>query len=196
MREAGLGGQRKRGLIAAGAFALLTLLRPCLAVAAGLPENIWISTGVAFSVSFGQGIEVGLILDLRLSGLVNGLIYNPCRRIPRAGLGPYFQTGYYHRTGWRFGGGIHGGGQLFPYTDNLDGELGYTFLLRREQSAIHLGLVGEAVSPELHFFGFQLPLSVELPVSGLVRTPFFAAGLGLRAPSTFYLAGVGGCEYA
>lgn len=91
----------------------------------------WGSAGVAFSVSFGHQIEVGISMDARLTVLVSDLVAASCIEVRPAGLGPYGQAGWYSRTGWRFGAGVHGGGILIDAQPvSLDGEMGWSFRRR------------------------------------------------------------------
>lgn len=116
------------------------VLRPVAAAATaaalfGMPSEVsaqpaWVSTGVAFSVSLGKKIEVGIAMDVRMTVLITELLPTSCVSDPTAGLGPYGQFGWYSKTGWRFGAGVHGGGDLLTLPVGFDGELGWTYRQR------------------------------------------------------------------
>lgn len=115
---------------AAAATAAALCILPSIASAQYTPGQAWVSSGFAFSASFGRQVEVGLSMDLRLTGLLNGTVDPGCAPAVGAGLGPYAQAGWYSRTGWRFGLGLHGGGTFAPGLASADGELGWSYRRR------------------------------------------------------------------
>ena len=194
--------------------------RTCLATAAAsavalyatpatATEPLWASGGLSFSLSFGREVEVGVVLDVRMTVMLSEIIDPYCSSPPPAGMGPYGQAGWYSRSGWRFGAGVHGGGELDAYPAGVDGEIGWSY--RRSMAAaayrppaeagpqtgqeagdplagshgLHLGINGQVAPPELKVLGFQLPLALDIPLSSPLRGPVFATGLGLRIPGIF-----------
>lgn len=94
-------------------------------------QPVWASSGVAFSVSLGRQIEVGVALDLRLTVSVGDKLVSLCSDLSMpGGLGLYGQAAWYSRTGWRFGAGLHGGGSLVDWPASFDGELGWSYRRR------------------------------------------------------------------
>lgn len=218
-----LGERKLSPPVTAAATAVLLCAAPQPA-AAGTPP-VMLSAGIAFSVSFGRAIEVGLGLDLRLLGLFPDQSTQCSGVVPltaRAGLGPYGQAGWYSKTGWRFGAGLQGGGEISGQVYGLLGELGWSyrraFISRARQlpgapailhelgghqrsagwvrgsHGLHFGLLGQATPSATNILGIQLPIGLDLPLSSTNWGAVFTTGIGLRAPGVFGPYGTTGCS--
>lgn len=110
-------------VIPAAALAVAALATPATAHAEDL--GIWFSPGLSFGVSFGQKTTFALGLDVRQSVVFTGS--HSCSSDRRVGAGSYFQLTWLNFSTWRFGAGIHGGGDFARNIGALEGELGWTY---------------------------------------------------------------------
>jgi hypothetical protein len=177
-------------VIPAAALAVATLVTPTTARADD--PRVWVSPGLSFGVSFGQKTTFALGLDVRQSTLFTG--FNTCSSDRRAGAGPYLQVTWLNFSSWRFGAGLHGGGDLHRYISSIEGEVGWTYRTgyRIEQlrdvgepavtivpgtHGLQLGVLGSFILAEELSARVAIPLgspmrqTVETTITGGVRFP-------------------------
>lgn len=177
----------------AAALALATLVTPTTARADDL--RVWVSPGITFGVAFGPKTSFALGLDVRESTLFTG--YSTCSSDRRAGAGAYLQVTWLNFSSWRFGAGLHGGGDLHRYISSVEGEVGWTYRtgyriekLRDEGEpevtivpgthGLQLGILGSFILAE------ELSARVAIPLGSPMRqTAETTIAGGVRFPGPF-----------
>ena len=110
-------------VIPAAALAVAALVTPTTARADD--PRIWFSPGLSFGVTFGEKTSFALGFDLRQTTLFTG--FDICSGERRYGAGPYLQATWLNFSSWRFGAGLHGGGDLVRSAASMEGEVGWTY---------------------------------------------------------------------
>lgn len=171
------------------------IIAPSLAVLGGVlahagearaEQVLSVSPGLTFTVSIGQKLAFGLGIDLKLTGLFDA---GSCSNAPRHGVGGYAQATWLNFSAWRFGAGVHGGGEVYEQSIATYGEVGWTYRTRFGDAfpgyhGIQLGAAGLFGGPVM-MPSIEVPVRVIIPITGELRTPEVIPGLGARLPQMF-----------